>query len=140
MCFYYLERPAAGRGGGEGTDGGPEPTGTTPEPGEAPAPAEAWRLERLELDGPVEIATKAEGGAARRARAGRAVYVAAEDVLILTGHPRPEIESAGAVLTAPEIRLYLRDNRLESPWGPIRMIVEPPGAGDRRQKGRGEDE
>ena len=108
----------------------------TPEDGHEPEarPGVGIGVERIELAGSADIVTKpgdAEGGTPRKARAARVVYVAADDVLVLTGDPPPEIESTGVVLTAPEIRLYVGENRIESPGGDMRAKIGPKRPDDR---------
>jgi lipopolysaccharide export system protein LptA len=112
----------------------------TSEDGHEPGtrPGAGIGVERIEVAGSVDIVTKpgdAEGGTPRKACAARAVYVAADDVLVLTGDPPPEIESTGVVLTAPEIRLHIGENRIESPGGDMRAK-----SGPERPDGPGEGE
>lgn len=94
---------------------------------DAPGIKADFSVKRIELDGSVEMVTKPGApGPTRKVRARRAVFVAAKDLLVLSGDPGPEIESDGVVLTAPEeIHLYVKDNRIESPKGPMRAVIGP---------------
>lgn len=97
-------------------------------PGARP-PEQIAAVEAIELRGSVEFELRAVGDAPpRRARADSARYEAANELVVLSpgadGRP-PEIESAGVKLSAPEIRIHLRENRIESPTGKLRAVVEP---------------
>jgi lipopolysaccharide export system protein LptA len=104
-----LSSPKSGRKPGKG--GGTRGTGS---------------VRSAELEGSIVIELLAsEGRVARRARAARASYDGEADTVVLSGTPEPTIESAGVVLAAPEIRLHVGENRIESSTGRMRMLVSP---------------
>jgi len=108
-------------------------TTTTTAPGDGEdAKKRQQRLDRVALYGAVRVTILGEDGASlRTVRAARAVYLASKDLLVLSGEPAPEVETSGVVLTAPEIRLYVSENRIESSTGKMKLIVNPSG-GDTR--------
>jgi lipopolysaccharide export system protein LptA len=101
-----------------------------PEAGDGPAEEPRRQVDRAELTGAVEVrTTPPDGSPARLVRAERALYDAASGVLTFKGLPAPRVESTGIVLTAPELRLYLHENRIESSTGTMKAVVDPPGGG-----------
>jgi lipopolysaccharide export system protein LptA len=93
-----------------------------------PADERGPDIERMVLTGSVEILTRPrDGSVARAIRAPHAVYLAENDTLTLTGDPPPEIESSGVIVTAPEMRLDLGTNRIESSTGKMRARIKPSG-------------
>jgi lipopolysaccharide export system protein LptA len=110
----------------------PKPNATPEGPGGKRPAAPQERIDRVLLAGGVRVTTLGEDGASLRSvRASRALYLASKDLLVLTGTPAPEIESAGIVLTAPEMRLYVAENRIESSTGKMKAVVNP-SSGDER--------
>jgi hypothetical protein len=90
-------------------------------PGEPPPDIE-W----MELRRGVVVDAEARGGKpARRIRASRGVYDAASGVMVFTGEPAVEAEYEGWILTDREIKLYVRENRLESASGKLRATKGP---------------
>ncbi len=116
-------RPAVKTEAGDG--GGKAPRKKDAEPAEAPgelAPDVEW----MDLRGGVVVDAEArEGKPARRIRASRGVYDAASGVMVFTGEPAVEAEYEGWVLTDREIKLYVRENRLESASGKLRATKGP---------------
>lgn len=127
-----LERSAPGPGkeggalGRRETEGAGHPVEGTPSLPPALLLGPVRGVERIELEGGVEIHTSPAEGPERRARASRAIYIGAEDVIVLLGDPGPEIESDGVLLTAPEeMRMYITENRIEAPRGRMRAVIGP---------------
>ena len=82
-------------------------------------------VESVELVGEVVLNTPQQDGAEpRRMRAERAFYDAGEDTIAFTGRPDPVVEYGGVALTAPEIVLHLRDNRIVPRGGKMRAVLD----------------
>ena len=116
-------RPAVEPGAGDA--GKKAPQKNDAQPAEAPGgpPPE---IEWMELRGGVVVDAEArEGKPSRRIRASRGVYDAASGVMVFTGEPAVEAEYEGWVLTDREIKLHVRENRLESASGKLRATKEP---------------
>ncbi len=116
-------RPAVKTEAGDARKKTPRKNGAAPReaPGEPPPDIE-W----MDLRGGVVVDAEArEGKPARRIRASRGVYDAASGVMVFTGEPAVEAEYEGWVLTDREIKLYVRENRLESASGKLRATKGP---------------
>ncbi|MHC5056794.1 MAG: hypothetical protein ACYTKD_19080 [Planctomycetota bacterium] len=80
----------------------------------------------VELVGDVVLdAPKGKGSEARRVRAARALYSVAEETVAFTGEPAPVVEYGGMTLTAPEIVLHLKENRIVPKGGRMRAVIGP---------------
>lgn len=116
-------RPAVKTGAGDA--GRKAPHKNDARPGEAPGEPSP-DIEWMELRRGVVVDAEArEGKPARRIRASRGVYDAASGVMVFTGEPAVEAEYEGWVLTDREIKLYVRENRLESASGKLRATKGP---------------
>lgn len=115
-----VEKEGSGKPGGEEE----KPAEEVPEKAKPPA-SPSFRVKQLALIGPVEIEVRPPEGGARRVRAQHALYDASSDVLVLSGEPAPEIEADGVLFTAPEIRLHLKDGRIDTGSSPIEVKKTP---------------
>ncbi len=99
-------------------------------PGEDPreqedAPPPLSGPERIYLRGRVVVDIEGDEKPARRVKAALATYDGAREVIVFSGEPAPEVRYQGVVLTAPDLTLYVRENRIESSTGKMRLIREP---------------
>lgn len=96
-----------------------------PEEKEEP-PARPPAVERVDLAGGVVVETPGKDEkSSRRVRAARAVHDALTETVAFTGVPAPVVEFGGVALTAPEIVLHLRENRIEPRGGRMRAVIGP---------------
>jgi hypothetical protein len=100
-----------------------------PKQGDDDARAEDVDIERIVLDGSVLVETPPTNDAPGRvARATRAVYSSSGGgVVSLTGEPAPTVDMSGVVLTAPDLRIHLKDSSIASPGGAMKALVRRSG-------------
>ena len=80
----------------------------------------------MDLRGGVVLdAPRKKGAPPRRVRARRAFYDVVEGTVAFTGIPAPVVEYGGVTLTAPEIVLHLKDNRIVPRGGKMRAVIGP---------------
>lgn len=116
-------RIVLGRPGSPPQPPGERPLGAAPSHGDKTPTLESVVVERFELRGAVVLEMPR-----RSARAEAVFYEARNDLLVLSsvgGGRHPEVESAGAILSAPELRIHLRDGKIESATGRLRAVIAP---------------